>query len=175
MSDHAQPAPSSQTAHPVSSPATYFGLTAIAATVAAIAAFATIALGFEPWMMFIGWVAYSTRSQTVRDGLASGLCFWVGLVLGAIAILALGVLTPSLGQAAFPLAVFVVAAIVIAMRALPVVGNPLALFLGLVAFFASHRAPTLQSVLLLASACTIGMLAGIISQTLQARLRSARA
>lgn len=85
------------------------------------------------------------------------------------AALTLGALGPVFGQAAIIPVVFVVACFVLALRAVPPFDNVLASFLGLIAFFASHLAPSFLSVAELAAAASIGMTAGWIAQRLQAR------
>jgi hypothetical protein len=88
--------------------------TGVAATVAAGAAFTTLHLGFAPWAMFIGWVAYFVRPISAAQGLKTGLCVWLGIAVGATAALALGSLGPMLGQAAILPVVFLVACFVLA-------------------------------------------------------------
>jgi hypothetical protein len=144
--------------------------TGVAAIVAAGAAFGALHLGFAPWAMFVGWVAYFTRPISAAQGIKTGLCVWLGVAIGAAAALALGALGPIFGQAAILPVVFVVACVVLALRSVPPFDNVLAWFLGLIAFFASHLPPSLLSIAELGAAASGGILAGWIAQRLQARL-----
>ncbi|MCY1556352.1 hypothetical protein D9M68_930920 [compost metagenome] len=71
---------------------------------------------------------------------------------------------------ALPVVVFVVAMIVVSLRAAPLMNNILGYFLGLIAFFAAHLEPTLESFVHLASASSLGSVAAWISLKLQQRL-----
>ncbi len=73
--------------------------------------------------MFIGWIAYYTRPMSVREGLSSSLCVWLGLTIGAIAATALGVLSSKIGILGLPIIVFFVAMVVITMRKFSIVNN----------------------------------------------------
>jgi hypothetical protein len=66
--------------------------------------------------------------------------------------------------------VFVVATVVVSLRAAPMLNNILAYFLGLIAFFAAHMEPTLNTLLHLGSAGALGSIAGWVSMKLQQRL-----
>ena len=144
--------------------------TGVAAIIAAGAAFGALHLGFAPWVMFVGWVAYFVRPISAVQGLKTGLCVWLGVAMGAVAALALGFLGPMLGQAAILPVVFVVACVVLALRSAPPFDNVVAWFLGLIAFFASHLPPSLLSIAELGAVASGGILAGWIAQRLQARL-----
>ncbi len=143
--------------------------TAIAAAIAAIAAFASAFLTLAPWAMFVGWVTFFTNPASFRQALFSAICLWLGIGLGAVATMALGALTPALGPYSLPLVVFIVASVVVSMRALPVIGNMLAWFLGLITFFASHSDPSLIAIGELSAAGTLGICAGWGAQALQKR------
>ncbi|GLK80092.1 DUF1097 domain-containing protein [Methylopila turkensis] len=145
----------------------------VAAIVAACSAFASLTMGFAPWAMFVGWVAYFTRPISAAEGLKTGLCVWLGITLGAGAALALGALTPTLGQASIIPVVFVAASIVLAFRSTPPFENVLAWFLGLITFFASHLAPSLLSIAELCAAASLGIAAGWAAQRLQAKVSGA--
>jgi hypothetical protein len=151
---------------PLPSTASFVAFTAIAACVASAAAFDSLSLGLAPWAMFVGWVAYFTRPTSARQGLANYLCLILGLVFGVVAVSTLGVLTSFLDQYAIAVVVFVVASIVVSLRAVPLLNNALACFLGLITFFAAH----LASVLELAGVTGIGSFAAWTAQTLQNRL-----
>jgi hypothetical protein len=151
----------------------FIGFSAIAAAVASSAAFTSLHLGFAPWVMFVGWVAYFTRPVSGRQGIYTWLCLLGGLVLGAGAILALRTLMPTMGPFALAVVVFVVAMIVVSMRAIRTLDNIPAWFLGLIAFFAAHPEPSLEAIAELAGAGALGTAAGWASQRLQARLATA--
>jgi hypothetical protein len=149
--------------------ARFLAFSALAAAVAALAAFSSLSLGFAPWAMFIGWVAYFTRPTSARQGVYTYAALVCGLVFGVFAVLALGALSPVMGTFAIAAVVFVVAVIVVSMRAIPALDNIPAWFLGLIAFFASHLEPALLSIVELATASAIGAFAGWGSQQLQRR------
>jgi hypothetical protein len=146
-----------------------FAFTFIAAATAAVAAFASVSLDFPVWVMFVGWVGYSSRVGTWRGNVANYTCLVLGVLLGIGAALALPPLQPFAGAAALPIVVFAVATIVISMRTAPAVNNLTCYFLGLIAFFAADPPPTLASLVYLASAMGLGCIAASISAWLQAR------
>ncbi|MGF7150010.1 hypothetical protein FHS96_003667 [Sphingomonas zeicaulis] len=148
----------------------YIILTGTAALTAAVAAFATLSLGWAPWIMFMGWVAYFTRPNPVA-GLQSFTCVVLGLALGSLAMIAVETLGPSLGGAALPAVVFAVACTVIATRGLPAFNNLLAYFIGLITVFAAHREPSPGTVVVLAAAVALGFIAGWVSQQIEAVTR----
>lgn len=142
-------------------------VTAVAAFTAAAAAAASLALELPVWAMFIGWVAFFSRGHSFRDGLVNYGSVLAGLMIGMAAATAIAALSPSLGKMALPLVVFVVAMGVVSLRALPVMNNVLGYFLGLIAFFAAHMEPSLETGVRLGSASGIGSLAAWISLKLQ--------
>lgn len=148
------------------------GFTAIAAVGATVAAVTSLQLGLAPWAMFIGWVAYFTRPTSWRAGVASGLCLWLGIAMGALATLALGAISPLVLNPALALAliVFPVAFLVISMRMIPGVDNLLAWFLGMIAFFAAHPEPSVVAVLELGGTGSLGILTGRFVQLAQGKL-----
>lgn len=151
----------------------FIGFGAIAATVASTAAFASLHLGIAPWAMFIGWVAYFTRPLSARQGAYTWLCLLSGLAVGAVAVVALQRLMPIMGSFALLMIVFVVAMIVVSMRAVRMLDNIPAWFLGLIAFFASHAEPSLVAISQLAAAGALGTVAGWASHRLQGRFAGA--
>jgi hypothetical protein len=150
--------------------ALFMMLTVAAAVTAALAASLSARLALPVWVMFIGWVAFFTRGLTARDGTVNAACVALGLGFGMAATLALKALTPSLGALALPLVVFVVAVVVVSLRAAPVFNNILCYFLGLIAFFASHLQPSLAAFAELAGAVALGSLAGWVAHALQQRV-----
>jgi hypothetical protein len=153
--------------------ATFFLVTAAAAVTASLAAGLSAALAFPVWAMFIGWVSFFTRGPSLRDGAVNATCVVLGLVVGSAAALALANLAPSLGVLALPLVVFVVALVVVSLRAAPVVNNIPCYFLGLIAFFASHLKPSVSAVAVLAAAVALGAMAAWTAHALQHRAASA--
>ena len=152
---------------------TFFLVTAVAAVTASLAAGLSAALAFPVWAMFIGWVSFFTRGPSLRDGAVNAGCVVLGLLVGSAAALALANLAPSLGVLALPLVVFVVALIVVSLRAAPVVNNIPCYFLGLIAFFAAHQKPSVPAVALLAAAVTLGAVAAWATHALQHRVARA--
>lgn len=167
----AAPVPASRDLPPA---VTFLGFGAIAAVVASATAVASVQLGLAPWVMFVGWIAFFTRPTSTGQAFRTGLCVLGGLVFGASAVLALQALTPGLGGLALFAVVFVVTMVVVSMRAVAMLNNIPAWFLGLVAFFAAHQEPAVSAVLQLASAAALGLVAGWGSQQLQRGLTPAR-
>jgi hypothetical protein len=120
--------------------------------------------------MFVGWVAWYTRPTSFRQGVATWLCLSGGLVFGALAVMALGVLSPSMGIFALSAVVFFVALTVVSMRNVRLLDNIPAWFLGLIAFFASHMEPGVISVAELGATSAMGVDGGWLSVQLQRRL-----
>lgn len=149
---------------------TFNAVTAIAALTAAAAAATSLTAGLPVWSMFIGWVAFFTRSHSVRDGLINYASVLAGIVFGILAAMAIAALGPMLGQMALPAVVFVVAMAVVSLRAVPVLNNLLAYFLGLIAFFAAHLEPSLEAFTRLGGASAIGSTAAWVSLKMQQRV-----
>ncbi|WP_054892738.1 MULTISPECIES: DUF1097 domain-containing protein [unclassified Pseudomonas] len=142
----------------------FLTVTLVAAVTAALASAVALAVQLPVWAMFIGWIAFFTRGLTTRSTLENLGCVWLGLIFGALAATSVGLLAPTFGTLlAIPLVVFVVALIVVSLRGLPVMNNLLCYFLGLVAWFAAHFEPSLESLAHMAGASTLGSLAGWIS------------
>ena len=76
----------------------------------------------------------------------------------------------SLGPWALPLVVFAVAMLVVSLRSLRVMNNIVAYFLGLIAWFAAHLEPSLESFAELGGAGALGTCAGWLSHAAQQRL-----
>ncbi|MCB1754176.1 MAG: DUF1097 domain-containing protein [Gammaproteobacteria bacterium] len=150
--------------------ANYTMVTLVAAIAATLAATATAALGWPVWAMFIGWVAFFTGESTIKGSLATFGCLAIGIILGNFAATVVGLLMPSLGFLAFAPVVFVVAFIVVTLRAVSVLNNIPAYFLGLIAFFAAHIPPSLASVATLLAITALGSFAAYCTRYLQSRL-----
>ncbi len=164
---------SSPQANPAPKPFQFHSVTVVTAVVAAAVTFATLTAALPAWAMFLGWVGYSTSGQTLRDGIANSISFLLGVLFGVGTGLLIGFLTPSLGAAATPVAIFGDVVVVLSLRAVPPINNPLAYFLGLISFFASMLAPSVSTLAILAAAGIIGAFgAGTVSH-LQSRVLAA--
>ncbi len=150
----------------------FHSLTFITATVAAAATFATIALGIPTWAAFLGWVGYSVSGPTTREGVANLISFLLGLAFGMGTGMAIELLTPSLGVTATPLLIFGVTTIVMSLRTLTPINNPLAYFLGLICFFASAQMPSITLLTMLAPSGMLGAFSAWAVGFLQSRLQS---
>lgn len=147
-----------------------FTFTFAAAVTAAAAAAASVRLDFPVWVMFVGWVGYSSRIDTWRGNVANYVCLVLGVVLGIGAALALPPLQPFAGAAALPIVVFLVATVVVSLRVAPPIDNLTCYFLGLIAFFAAEQPPTLSTLFNLGAAMAVGCVAASISNWLQSRI-----
>lgn len=145
--------------------------TFVAAATAALAAGASLTLSLPVWAMFIGWIAFFTRAQSTRTALENLGCVGLGMMIGLLASLAIPELAAHVGVGiGLPIVVFIVALVVVALRGLPVLNNLLGYFLGLVAWFAAHLDPSLDGMMQLLGASTIGSIAGWVSHNLPPRL-----
>jgi hypothetical protein len=154
-------------------PGTFHGITLIGAVVAAVTTFLTLAAALPAWAMFLGWVAFNTGAQTAREGTTNLAAFLLGIVFGAVTGLLIGWLAPHFGDLATPLAVFGDVVLVLSLRALPQINNPLAYFLGLISFFAASQPPSPMLLGALAAAGVLGAIGAGITNVLQARLARA--
>jgi uncharacterized membrane protein YgaE (UPF0421/DUF939 family) len=145
-------------------------LTLAAALTAAIAATTSASLGWPVWTMFMGWVAFFTRGHSGKDALYSYLCLAIGIAIGTGAALAVGALLPLIGPFAFGAVVFVVAVIVVSLRAAAPINNIPAYFLGLITFFAAHLEPGILAFSELAAVSGLGSFAGWTAHKLQAKI-----
>jgi hypothetical protein len=146
------------------------GVTAIAAATAAVASAASLMAGLPVWAMFIGWVAFFSRGHSFREGIANYCGVLAGICFGMGAAMAISALGPMLGKLALPIVVFIVAMMVVSLRAMPIVNNVLAYFLGLIAYFAAHVEPSFEALGRLGEASAIGSFAAWTSLKLQQRL-----
>jgi hypothetical protein len=148
----------------------YSAFTVAAAVVAAAASALALVLELPVWAMFVGWVAFYTRGATARDGVFNLVCVSLGVLIGKGAAVAIGALAPVIGAAALPLAVLVVALLVVSLRGVPRFNNLLCYFLGLIAFFAIHQPPSISLFGTLAGAVALGSLAAWAAHALQRRV-----
>ena len=158
------------TAHTGQSKLMFTLFTAVTAATAALAAGSSLLLTLPVWAMFVGWVAFFSRGLTLRDGLVNLGCVLMGIAFGMGAALSIGALAPSLGLFALPVVVFVVAMVVVSLRATRTMNNVVAYFLGLITWFASHLEPSLESFAELGSAGALGSVAGWLPHVAQQRL-----
>ena len=150
----------------------FLAISAAAAVTAASAAHVSNLIAVPAWAMFMGWVAYYTRGHSGRDGLVNYACLALGIGLGLVAVMAVGALAASFGTFALPVVVLIVATLVVSLRAVPVLSNIPAYFLGLVTVFAAHVQPTLHAMAELGSAGAIGSFAAWFASRWQQRLAS---
>lgn len=148
----------------------YSAFTLAAAVVAAAASALALVLELPVWAMFVGWVAFYTRGVTARDGVFNLVCVGLGVLIGKLAALAIGALSPAMGAMALPLVVLVVAVVVVSLRGVPRLNNLLCYFLGLIAFFAIHQPPSLSLFGTLAGAAALGSAAAWTAHALQRRV-----
>jgi hypothetical protein len=138
------------------------------AAVAGLSTYGTIAVMLPASAMFLGWVAFNMASPSMRGGLANLGCFLLGLTLGIGTATAIALLTPLLGAASTPFSVSCVVILVLSLRTLAPLNNPLAYFLGLTSFFYSGFAPSVSTFAILAGAGIIGAASCAIAAVLQA-------
>lgn len=150
----------------------FLAISAVAALTAASAAHVSTLIAVPAWAMFMGWVAYYTRGHSGRNGLVNYACLALGIGLGLIAVMAVGTLAPTFGTFALPIVVLLVATLVVSLRAVPVLSNIPAYFLGMVTVFAAHVEPTLYAMAELSLAGDIGSFAAWFASRWQQRLAS---
>lgn len=158
------------TTAPAISALRFISLTLAAALTAAAAATASASLGWPVWAMFVGWVAFFTRGHTAKDALFSYLCLAGGLAFGTAAAAGVGALLPLIGPAAFGAVVFVVAIVVVSLRAVPPMNNIPAYFLGLITWFAAHLKPVPTAWLGLAAVTALGVFAAWLAHGWQTQI-----
>lgn len=145
-------------------------LSMIPAIVAASAAYSTTLFDFAAWAMFIGWVAFFIRPPSLRNGIVSLTCVWIGIAFGMMAALVLEILAPIFGNVTLAVVVFMVAMTVVSLRAVPLLNAVPAYFLGMITFFAAHLPPTLANYGELAVTTGIGTIAACVAMGLQSRI-----
>ena len=145
----------------------FHAVSLVVAAVAGLSTFGTIAVMLPASAMFLGWVAFN-MAPSMRDGLANLGCFLIGLAFGIGTATAIALLALRLGAGATPLAVSGVVVLVLSLRNLAPLNNPLAYFLGLTSFFYSGFMPTGTTYAILASAGVIGAASCALATLLQA-------
>jgi hypothetical protein len=141
------------------------------AVVAGAATFGTIAVMLPASAMFLGWIAFNIAGPSLRDGAANLASFVIGLAFGIGTAIVIALLTPALASGATPVAVAGVVVLVLSLRSMAPVNNPIVYFLGLTSFFYSGFAPTAVSFAILAAAGIIGAAACAIATVLQAKVQ----
>jgi hypothetical protein len=153
----------------------FHSTTLTVAVVAGLVTFGTVAVQLSASGMFLGWVAYGIAATTVRQGYANLASFVIGLALGVGVTLIINALTPSLGLAATGISIFALVAVVMCLRNLAPIDNPLTYFLGITSFFYSQLPPTVGSFALLAVAGAVGATGAAVAGALQTGLAHLRA
>jgi hypothetical protein len=148
----------------------FLGVNLATAIIAAAAAQASALLSVPVWAMFVGWVVFYTRGQSRRDGIVNIVCLIIGIAIGLTANFSMGPLLAPLGAASLPSFVLVTSFLVMSLRALPVINNIPAYFLGLTSVFAAQAQPGLEAFMELSVASAIGGLAGWAARTLHRKL-----
>ncbi|WP_019832115.1 DUF1097 domain-containing protein [Sphingomonas sp. PR090111-T3T-6A] len=149
----------------------FHAVSLVVAVVAGVATYGTLAVMLPASAMFLGWVAYNLAGASARDNLADLGCFLLGLAFGIGTAIAIRLLTPTLGDAATPLAVSGVVVLVLSLRTLAPLNNPIAYFLGLTSFFYSGLAPVASTYAILACAAVIGAASCAAATLLQAAVQ----
>lgn len=134
------------------------------------ATLSVMAFDVPVWAMFVGWISFFTRGLNLRQGAINLACVLVGVILGIGAAHCMTALTPVLGSYAISVVVFGVTIVALSLAKAPVFNNLLGVFLGLVAYFASHQPPSVTTLGMLALAATLGATAAFLAHSLQKRM-----
>lgn len=134
------------------------------------ATLSVMALEVPVWAMFVGWISFFTRGLNLRQGAINLACVMIGVLLGMGAAHFMAALAPWLGSYAITAVVFAITIIVLSLGRAPVFNNLLGIFLGLVAYFASHQPASLSAFGMLATAATLGAVAAYLAHALQKRI-----
>lgn len=148
----------------------FLAISLAAALIAAAAAQASSILAVPVWAMFVGWVVFYTRGHSTWSGIVNVICLVIGLAIGLCANFALEQALPRWGAAALPSVVLAVSFLVMSLRALPVIDNLQAYFLGLTSVFAAQTDPGVEAFMELGVASVIGGLAGWATRTSHSKL-----
>ncbi|WP_231757323.1 DUF1097 domain-containing protein [Microbulbifer elongatus] len=146
------------------------GATLAAAVFAAFAAVTTAVNELPVWAMFVGWVAYVTGPMNLKGAAQSYICLTLGIAIGLAAALALKEITPTMGAYSLAPVVFIVASLVLSLRAAPPLNLVPAYWLGIIVFFAAHTEPRLASILKLSLISGFGIVIATIVHFLQMRI-----
>ena len=145
-------------------------ITLIEALVATLAAAVALGLNLPIWAMFLGWNAYFTRGTGLGSGLVNFACVVVGISLGMAVQISMAALPGTPGVPEQLASVFAVTWLVLSLRFLRHLNNVPALFLGLIAYFASRLEPSWSAFGVLGGAAVLGTVAGSATSAVQARL-----
>jgi hypothetical protein len=144
------------TAFPTAKTAQFHAVSLSVAAVAGLATLGVTSVMLPPPAMFLGWAAFNLAGDDLRGGLANTVSHLLGLALGAGTALLIGAMTPMLGLLATPVAVIGVVIVVLSLREVAPINNPLAYFLGLTSFFYSGLSPSGSTLAVLGTAAVIG-------------------
>lgn len=103
------------------------------------------------WVAFLTWGAYFLSGVGTKSAIREAISYTLGIILGAVIVLAGTYLTPALGFYAFPLVVAVAAFIIVYLELVPWFDMAPGYFIGAAAFFAAGAkvdATTVLSVLI---------------------------
>ncbi len=118
--------------------------------------------GLMSWVAFIAWVACAI-SGTSRGGPAIAFCAMLAGTLSGCLVASLAqLLGPLLGQFALPFALCVAVGLIALIEEAPTMGRVPIYFLGMIAFFASGRAPGAPAVTGIVMPAVIGIACGMI-------------
>lgn len=144
------------------------------ALIASIAATITLKLSFPVWIMFIGWVSFFSRSPCLKNGLLNTLSTISGVFIGIGATFFIKYFTPYMASYSLSLATFIVAVVVLSMGFFTKLNNVVAIFLGVITYFALHQPFSIENLISILGAISIGSLAGFLAFRAQKTITSSR-
>lgn len=118
--------------------------------------------GFQPWLLFLGWCAFSTGGGAAKGGAQAIACVTLGIVLGMVGATVLASIH-SLGTLALIIVVFFLATIAMLSMFTPPVNSIIGYFLGMTGYFASHLEPGAESLAMLAAPVAFGGACGWVA------------
>ena len=139
------------------------------------ATLSVMAFDVPVWAMFVGWISFFTRGLNLKQGAINLACVLIGVTLGIGAAHTMSALSPHWGSYAISAVVFAITIIALSLAKAPVLNNPLGFFLGLVAYFALHRPPSMATFGILALATTLGATAAFLAHALQKHIQRSAA
>ncbi len=159
--------PRMPTALPLDQPARkvpFILYTVTAAAITAAATWASVALHYPVWVVFVGFIAWYVRPTSMLDSLYGVVCLWSGIAMAILSALATRSLLPITGAATLALVVFVVAVMILSLRSTKVLDNLICWFLGLVTYYGMNAPLAPAKILLIAAATGLGALTGWLCQ-----------
>mgnify|MGYP001172387563 CR=1 FL=1 len=169
---------SSSTQNTASSKITLLLIVGVVATsiIAAAATAASLWLEVPLWMMFVGWVNFSSHGHgaDMKTTYRAFLCLFLGILMGMGAHVVVHSLVPAIGLTAALIAVvFAIAFILLSFAHLqPSFHKVIAYYLGMISFFASELAISAETFITLSIGGILGLIAGWMSVNLQSRLNN---